>query len=164
MMIRFVSYPDGVHYIELNKPSKDLGLDKEVTGDVVLKCKMDKSFHQIYLDCKIEANAKMVCDRCNDEFNGLLTNSFKITYLFEKVEEVSDDLNIKYISHEIDRINLSKEVTEYCELSLPMKKLCSEDCKGLCPKCGVNLNEKQCECKVEINDSIWEPLKKLKKQ
>lgn len=43
-----------------------------------------------------------------------------------------------------------------------MEKLCKEDCKGLCSVCGINLNEKQCDCRIEKNNDIWEPLKKLK--
>jgi uncharacterized protein len=43
-----------------------------------------------------------------------------------------------------------------------MKKLCSEDCKGLCPSCGKNLNDGPCNCAEEIIDPRWELLQKLK--
>ena len=50
--------------------------------------------------------------------------------------------------------NLDPLVTEDIFLSLPTKILCSEDCKGLCPKCGVNLNLGKCSCKKEIDPRL----------
>ena len=47
-------------------------------------------------------------------------------------------------------------------LAVPMKNLCSEDCKGLCPKCGKNLNEGLCNCNEENIDPRWETIQKLK--
>ena len=43
-----------------------------------------------------------------------------------------------------------------------MKRLCKDDCKGLCPHCGKNLNEEECNCKIETTHDVWEPLKQLK--
>ncbi len=43
-----------------------------------------------------------------------------------------------------------------------MKKLCSEDCAGLCTKCGSNLNKNKCNCSEELKNPVWEPLLKLK--
>jgi uncharacterized protein len=45
---------------------------------------------------------------------------------------------------------------------LPTKRLCSEDCKGLCPYCGKDLNEGRCDCEVDEIDPRFEVLKKLK--
>ena len=46
-------------------------------------------------------------------------------------------------------------------LELPMRFLCSEDCKGLCPGCGSNLNNGPCDCVKTEGDQRWAPLKKL---
>jgi uncharacterized protein len=49
-------------------------------------------------------------------------------------------------------------------LALPMKPLCREDCKGLCPQCGTNLNTGSCECGPALEDPRLAPLKQLKKE
>ena len=78
----------------------------------------------------------------------------------EPVESESD--NIVYISPETDVIDISEDVRDYAILAIPMKKLCSEDCKGLCSRCGKNLNEEQCSCSGDETDIRWMPLMELK--
>ncbi|MCL6098164.1 MAG: DUF177 domain-containing protein [Bacteroidetes bacterium] len=123
---------------------------------------MDKSPHQIVLDCDLLLHTKLICDRCTQEFNSDLTNHFQISYLFSKESQKVDDFNFKFLSPVQDKIDITSEIFEYAELSIPMKTLCRDDCKGLCPKCGTNLNLKKCSCKNEKMQDVWEPLKKLK--
>ncbi|MBS3946421.1 MAG: DUF177 domain-containing protein, partial [Melioribacter sp.] len=98
----------------------------------------------------------------NSEFNTKLHANFQLSYIFSKNPVVSEDYNVKYISADQDKIDISKDVYEYTELSIPMKKLCSDDCKGLCSVCGINMNQGKCDCHLEKTNDIWEPLKKLK--
>ena len=58
-------------------------------------------------------------------------------------------------------LDMDAELLELLELSFPSKLLCSEDCKGLCPKCGSNLNEGDCSCEKNEVDPRMLPLKKL---
>lgn len=162
MIIKYTNFSDGIHQFVLSETAEKLGLEDLFFGDVVVDCTMDKSPHQIVLKCGIEANSKFICDRCNQQFDSLLKNNFILSFLFVKSENGIDDYNVRYLSPEQDKIDLSKDVFEYAELSVPMKHLCSEDCKGLCSRCGTNLNEKNCGCRVEINNDIWAPLQKLK--
>jgi uncharacterized protein len=125
---------------------------------------MDKSPHQIVLNCETTVKSMLVCDRCNREYEAELKNSFVLSFLFSNDKNETDDFNFRYLSPEQDKIDLRKDVYEYAELSIPMKNLCSDDCKGLCPQCGANLNIEQCNCKPEIDTDIWAPLNKLKGQ
>ena len=59
-------------------------------------------------------------------------------------------------------IAVSQLVREQIYLALPMKPLHREDCKGLCPSCGTNLNESTCDCVPEAAPSSWDALKKIK--
>jgi uncharacterized protein len=61
------------------------------------------------------------------------------------------------------RYDIFPRVRESVLLELPIKYLCSEDCAGLCAVCGGNLNLERCTCKVQSEENIWEPLKKLLK-
>jgi uncharacterized protein len=76
------------------------------------------------------------------------------------VESESD--NITYISSEADVIDISNDVRDFSILAVPMKKLCSDNCKGLCSKCGQNLNEGDCQCSKDETDIRWLPLMELK--
>ncbi|MCK5087502.1 MAG: DUF177 domain-containing protein [Melioribacteraceae bacterium] len=161
MKFKFTNYEDGIHQIDFKKSADELDLDEQFTGDVLLNCRMDKSTYQIVLNCDFSADTELICDRCNEKFIFRVSNNFQNIYLFSSEEE-TDDVNIHYLSLEQDKIDLSKDVSEYAKFAIPMKKLCSESCKGLCPHCGINLNEKKCNCKTEETNPVWDKLQKLK--
>lgn len=162
MIIKFRNYSDGVHHFDLTKSCVELDLGDPFINDVLLRCKMDKSHHQIYLSCDLSVNADLECDRCTTGFKRVLKNHFENLYLFEKDEPKEDEIGVYQLSPDSDKIDLSEDAVEYARLAVPMKILCSEDCKGLCIKCGANLNEKSCDCKEDEDLGVWEPLKKLK--
>ncbi len=71
----------------------------------------------------------------------------------------ADDLAASFYQDE--RIDLAQMVLEQIVLALPMKPLCQEDCRGLCPECGVNRNTTSCACVLEETDPRWATLKTL---
>lgn len=70
-----------------------------------------------------------------------------------------DDLD--YAHHDREVVDLSGIVREYLLLSIPITTLCREDCKGLCPSCGADLNKTQCGCEREVHLSPFAALKNL---
>ncbi len=162
MIIKYTNFSDGLHEFKLFESSKKLGLEDFFFGDVEVDFKMDKSPHQIILNCNLKAQTKYDCDRCAAETIKEVNNHFLLSFMFTKDKQESDDFNFKMLSPEEDKIDISSDIYEYAELALPMKKLCDEECKGLCPKCGVNLNEKPCDCDLTLKNDIWAPLQSLK--
>ncbi|HYU46996.1 MAG TPA: DUF177 domain-containing protein, partial [Terriglobales bacterium] len=57
---------------------------------------------------------------------------------------------------------LEDALREQVLLALPLKMVCREDCKGLCPHCGKNLNESQCSCAERLDDPRWAALKEIR--
>jgi len=57
---------------------------------------------------------------------------------------------------------LEEAVREQVLLALPLKMICREDCKGLCPQCGQNLNEGPCSCTAPNHDLRWSALKEIR--
>ncbi|MBN1302023.1 MAG: DUF177 domain-containing protein [Melioribacteraceae bacterium] len=163
MIIKFTNYSDGIHQIEFSKKVEELDLEDPFINNVLLSCKMDKSRSQIYLSCDLSVEAHLTCDRCNAEFDRIFSNHFDSIYLFSKDEDKPDEIGVYLLHPDSDKIDLTEDVVEYTKLSLPMKILCSEDCKGLCARCGANLNEEECKCSDDQVSDVWEPLKKLKK-
>ena len=80
----------------------------------------------------------------------------------EEREVEEDDLETSY--YRDDQIDLSELMREQFYLALPMKPLCREDCKGLCPQCGTNLNTGTCDCAPAWDDPRLAPLKQLKRE
>jgi uncharacterized protein len=63
---------------------------------------------------------------------------------------------VAYYDH--DQIDLGEMVREQLFLGVPMRRLCREDCKGLCPECGVNRNNERCDCvpKADVDPRLAE--------
>jgi uncharacterized protein len=161
MIIKITNYPVGVHELFFEKKTYELQLGEPFIDNVKLICMMDKSTHQIILNCNLTIIAELVCDRCNEKFKTELNSKFSLVYLFDK-KEAAEDLNVFYISPNDDKIDITNDVIDYANLSIPMKKLCSETCKGLSTNCGTNLNIGNCNCEQNELDPTWEPLLKLK--
>ncbi|MBW2333239.1 MAG: DUF177 domain-containing protein [Deltaproteobacteria bacterium] len=92
----------------------------------------------------------MRCDRCLETYSKDLTTDFRI-YLSmfpfngeAEVELLENDLNLDFIDDNF--LDLDQIIKEQLILNLPMKTLCTKDCKGLCPICGCNLNTGSCSC------------------
>ena len=65
--------------------------------------------------------------------------------------------------YEGDGLELNDVLREFVLLALPMQRLCSENCKGICPECGQNRNQNECSCRTTVVDNRWAALKELRK-
>lgn len=108
----------------------------------------------------LEGNARFTieasCDRCAADVKHETVLPFEHTL----VSKLNDDENCELYLVEDMHFNLDELIREDILLSLPTKILCREDCKGLCPYCGANLNEGKCDCKKPIDPRL-EALKKF---
>ncbi len=96
------------------------------------------------------------CDRCAEPF----TRHMDIPVEHVLVTELNDDTNDELILLESLRFNLDQLVSDDIFLALPSKFLCKEDCKGVCPRCGQNLNTSPCSCQKPFDPRL-EALKQL---
>ncbi|MDQ2087729.1 DUF177 domain-containing protein [Herbivorax sp. ANBcel31] len=107
------------------------------------------------LNLKGEFNAtyKTVCSRCLKGIEAEMSIDVREDFFEEgKSEEEAYTYTGKYVE-------LEKVFRDNIVLNLPTKQVCSKQCKGLCPDCGTNLNEKTCDCKDDEIDSRLEVLK-----
>ena len=111
---------------------------------------------------------ELPCSRCLEPFRLPVAAPFDLRYLpastvsSEPEREVEDeDLETSY--YENDAIDLNELLREQFYLALPMKPLCQEDCRGLCPQCGTNLNTGNCSCAPVWEDPRLAALKNLLK-
>ncbi|HEB01984.1 MAG TPA: DUF177 domain-containing protein, partial [Nitrospirae bacterium] len=120
----------------------------------------------------VSTSVELVCDRCLKEFERGLDLHIDLMYSRTcevdgegKYHEVqAGELNTGFITG--DELDLGEVVSEQMTLALPMRSLCFEGCKGICPKCGVDLNKTECGCEAGSIDPrfqvLQEYLKKLK--
>ena len=104
----------------------------------------------VELSAKAEFVLDMNCDRCAKPIKLALTADIFHTLVTSLNDEANDEL---LLINEL-RFDLDPLVTEDIFLELPSKFLCSEDCKGLCPKCGKDLNTGSCSCEKEIDPRL----------
>ena len=95
----------------------------------------------LLLQIKIEAEVLTHCTRCLDEFYFPVSSEFEELYEFPSRQREETDLILPYDGY----IDLSPLYREYLILAMPIKRLCTADCKGLCLVCGANLNRATCE-------------------
>ncbi len=162
MKIKISNLSDGVHNFYFDEDVGELDLKEPFWGNCKVDVELNKLHNQIILNANLTLNAKFDCDRCNKNFDTVLTGSYKIVYLLGTEPVESESLNIAYLPLDADKIELAGDVRDYAFLAIPMKKLCKEDCKGLCVKCGKDLNEGECNCEFQNTDPRWLPLAELK--
>lgn len=161
MKINIANIDDGLSQLELREPSRELTLldHGHLTGDILIKLAIDKRPDDLNLKAKVASSAELGCDRCLRIFKKELKSNFKIYYSSKYSD--SEEQNTRHLSLSNPIIDLLDDVRSSLVLSLPIKLLCEENCKGLCPNCGVNRNQQECDCHTEQTDSRWEALKDL---
>ena len=164
MIIKISNLFDGSYNYEFEGEVAEIGLTEPYTGRYDTNVELSKFQDQIILNSGTNIKAKMVCDRCCEEYEQVIKSEYKIVYLLRGAEEENEPVDIVYLNTDADKINIKDDVRDYALLAIPMKKLCNEDCKGLCYRCGNNMNASACECKQNEIDDRWKPLTKLKKQ
>ena len=162
MIIKITNLSVGIHAFRFEKSVDELQLGEPFVDNLILDCKLDKSHHQIVINCNLTISADLSCDRCNVDFLTDYTSNFILLFLFNAKDFDNAKENVKFLSASEDKIDLLEDVLDYARLLLPMKKLCKEECEGLCVKCGANLNQNKCSCSAQAVESVWEPLSKLK--
>jgi uncharacterized protein len=162
MKIKISNLSDGVHNFNFEEAVDDIKLNEPFFGNILVEAEISKSHNQLVLTANIKADVNFDCDRCNTNFNSTITNSYKMVYLIGMEPEDSDSINIAYLPPDADKITLDDDIRDFAFLAVPMKRLCKEDCKGLCIRCGKNLNEGDCSCDRESIDDRWLPLIELK--
>ena len=101
-----------------------------------------------HLDITVTFNFYGICDRCADEFKR--EYSFDVSKIVVSSLENEDD-DDDYVITENNILDIDELVYQEIQLFLPHKMLCSDDCKGICPECGANLNRENCNCKKAVD-------------
>ncbi len=159
--------------LDVSKVLKNFGESMEVSGEATLpevkKMGAEPVFSKLtfsgkltniggvlQLSLKARGSYDVLCSRCAKNISNEFEKEFTELLVNEETAGEKDDDAVVFSGHEV---NISDIVLANVFLSLPSVFLCKEDCKGLCPKCGTDLNESNCSCADDEIDPRWEALK-----
>ncbi|WP_433943439.1 YceD family protein [Paenibacillus sp. SN-8-1] len=113
---------------------------------------------------RLSVDLDMTCSRCLKPLKKQVGIDFEERFKYsENTENVQDEEDdIRYVAE--DDVNLVPFIEEALLLNLPFAAVCKDDCKGLCPTCGTDLNERDCGCDKEVIDPRLAALKDFFKQ
>lgn len=144
----------GIDSIDLNYTFDFSGIEYNCVfpfvTPVVLKGKITNTAGVVEIKASASFDFVAPCDRCAAETK----TCFEVPVNHGLVSQLNNEDNDDYILVENMELDIEQLTLEDIYLFLPGKYLCKEACKGICPRCGTNLNERSCECKKEIDPRL----------
>lgn len=133
-----------------------------VTGRV----RLTRTPKGVLADVKVQGNVDFECGRCLTQFEQPIAFDFSEEYFQTVVVNTGlrlppPDEDDAFLIDETHRLDLGDAMREYALLNLPPAPRCREDCQGLCPECGQNLNDGPCHCEADSTDERFAALNKL---
>jgi uncharacterized protein len=147
--IHLPTYSPGIHRIVESLPPETLDLQPEHFASAVdVTVVLDR--HDPYLQTEFDLTTVITleCDRCLEPFKQTLNVRTPMLYVLGRTSSVvdADDPGITYLPAGTMDLDVTTDIRDFLILAVPDKRLCREDCKGLCPECGVDLNTQSCTC------------------
>src|SRR6267378_5340918 len=128
-----------------------------------------KVVQDIRVKGKLETSLEVACARCLDPVVHQVERSFDLLYRPLGTDSGHEELSVTDAEAEIgyyqgEGLLLEDALREQVLLSVPLKVVCREDCKGLCPSCGGNRNAQPCSCIQPLEDLRWAALKEIREK
>ena len=139
-----------------------------ILENIQVDCTVRRMKETVFAEGTVSAALEVACCRCLETARLPVGGPFRYTFApppaepKEEWELRADDLEFAY--YEEDMIDLDGVVFEQILLQIPLKPLCGESCRGLCPHCGINRNEASCRCESQSFDERLAVLKRFKVQ
>jgi uncharacterized protein len=166
MKIELKKLLDKVNHIHFEEKPDALELKQEGTSfdtPIIADLTVFISGDKLVCQGKVKTQVNLECSRCLTVFSYPLET--KLDFFLElkdgQLKVSSSDEEAEFSFPSTDEVEIDNLVREIILLALPLKPLCSEDCKGLCPVCGTDLNTSTCNCQKEKVGTRWEKLKDL---
>jgi uncharacterized protein len=139
-----------------------------IAAPVALNVAVRKDRTQFRLVGRVKTTIELTCSRCLEGFQMPVDEAFDVLYLphtpaGQGDDRMVEDDDLSTAFYEDNVIDLGLLMQEQCYLAVPMKPLCQEDCRGLCPECGTNFNTGSCERRATWVDPRLAVLDQLRK-
>lgn len=150
---------------DIHEENVKLDEDIKVIGPMDGHVRMRRTNQGLLVDGWVDLTVELACNRCLDQFQQRLHVPFTEQY-YPTVDVVTGYALPPFDEEEIfpiddhHHVDLTEAIRQHVLLELPMSAICREDCAGLCPQCGKNLNDGPCDCEPEV-DSRFGVLQQL---
>ncbi len=154
--------------VDVTVPGEDLrpaGAKEFPLGPVKVRGTLSPSGHECIFFGTVSGSFSAACDRCLEDTQQAFTSDVTWTFVHgaieqdepgEDHEDIVDDFDDdSVVPFDGQTIDLSDMVWDEVVLAIPAKVLCDEDCAGLCPKCGANLNRETCGCGAATDEELF---------
>ena len=126
-----------------------------------------KIINDIRLNGELRTSLELPCARCLEAVAQDVEHKFDLLYRPQGADAGKEELSVTSAEAEVgyyqgEGLLLEDVLREQVLLALPLKVICREDCKGLCPHCGTNLNAEQCSCAEPADNPRWSALKEIR--
>lgn len=154
MKIDIKNLKEGINEFNLNETPEEIGFkpeDAEFEKLISSDIEVNKIGEKFIVKGEIKTVMDLECSRCLEKFKYNINANFKLIYIKDKISKYGEinKEEMDEITFTEDILNVDDDVRQTIILEIPMKPVCKETCKGLCPNCGKNLNFERCNCKIE---------------
>jgi uncharacterized protein len=153
-------------------PPSEIEYGNDITQSSVLHTEgtaqlLNHSLGEIRIQGTLNVTGQTVCDRCLETATVPIDTQFDLVYMpAEEAATASEneigEAGIEVGYYEGAGLPLNDVVREVVLLALPMQLVCDEACKGICPECGENRNQRDCDCHAKAVDDRWSKLKSFR--
>ena len=156
-------------FAHVYQPDELNPIDERVplTEPAAVSGKVRVAGNEVFVSGHIDTRARVECDRCLQPVELPVNTDFALEYIsgadYESsaaAELTEADMSVSVFDGEA--IDIDEIVKEQILLTVPARTLCREDCKGICPECGIDRNTGECSCVTDNTDPRWAALKNLK--
>ena len=153
--------------IDESVPASDPMWDQAgLTLDEPLRVHLDleEQFDDVVANGTLQAKANMPCRRCLEPVDVELDHPVRLLFRagITELEAESEEGHVYALPEKAKELDLTHPIREHVILGMPQYVLCKEDCRGLCPHCGVDQNRGTCDCTQDPADDRWAALKRVK--
>lgn len=135
-------------------------------GPIAVDLSYYRAGMELFFEGSLRASIVASCARCAEEFDIPLTRPFRFVLAPRAAVDDGDGRlrseDLEFSLYDGDEVDLAPLVTEQLILGLPSRALCAEECRGLCPQCGTNLNVQRCDCETLPANPRFAALRGLK--
>jgi len=170
----FLDFEESAGALPVLKELNDTG-GVSFLNPIAIRLQLFRVGDSVEMKGTVEADPLLTCSRCLDEFEAKISADFSLIFLQEsaakeekeekkepeEVELSEDELGVIFFSG--DTIDPGQTLQEQILMALPLQPLCQEQCRGLCPQCGSNLNREVCSCEPPVFNNKFSFLKDILK-
>lgn len=155
MQVRFDEIPAEGREFEIKDSSWFPAAEVAPLGPVQARVLLERRGERVFLQGTLKARVGLSCDRCLEPYEYQLDHEFQLD--LELLDQTADaamagtehachdsEMDVMFLAEPL--VDLGEILAQQVFLTLPDKRLCSEDCQGLCPRCGANRNRGSCTC------------------